>query len=210
VALATDVCGAGSLNPSGGVPPYHFAIDRAGGNLPVGLALAANGLLTGTPEIPGVYHFRIIAEDQAGHRVPRDVTMTIRNTLAGTWSGFYRVTEDVRGRCVNMDTHTFGGNLFLNLADHDGVISGTGSIGEIHYLHVDENGIGTSVDLGTLQVTVSGVAQNGMVDLVLDPGAGGRYNLVIGLSGPFAINTMNGRISLSGTDVGITTMLRQD
>lgn len=50
-----------SLSASGGTAPYSFAITA--GALPAGLALAANGTLSGTPTAGGNFNFTVTATD---------------------------------------------------------------------------------------------------------------------------------------------------
>jgi hypothetical protein len=61
---------------SGGVPPYRFQLDTAGGFPPIGLILAPNGALSGTPSAAVTnYSFRVCAVDATG--VNRCSTVTI-------------------------------------------------------------------------------------------------------------------------------------
>lgn len=65
--LPTPIRGAGysgSAVGEGGTPPYTYA--HTGGTLPPGLALAADGSLTGTPTTQGFYEFEITATDSIG------------------------------------------------------------------------------------------------------------------------------------------------
>jgi hypothetical protein len=63
---------------SGGVAPYHFQLDTAGGFPPIGLILAPNGALTGTPSGRVTNHsFKVCAVDTTGVNRCPIVTMTI-------------------------------------------------------------------------------------------------------------------------------------
>jgi Putative Ig domain/FlgD Ig-like domain/Domain of unknown function (DUF5122) beta-propeller len=53
-----------SLSASTGTPPFSFAVTT--GALPAGLALAANGLLSGTPAQVGTFTFTVTATDSGG------------------------------------------------------------------------------------------------------------------------------------------------
>ncbi|MFN0112549.1 MAG: putative Ig domain-containing protein [Blastocatellia bacterium] len=53
-----------TLTASGGTAPYTFKL--ASGALPVGMALATNGALTGTPTASGVFSFSVSATDANG------------------------------------------------------------------------------------------------------------------------------------------------
>jgi hypothetical protein len=63
---------------SGGVPPYHFQLDTAGGFPPIGVTLAPNGALTGTPSGAVTNHaFKVCAVDTTGVNRCPTVTITI-------------------------------------------------------------------------------------------------------------------------------------
>lgn len=76
LSTTSQSCQAGATNPTGGQPPYHFDI-ASGGFLPIGLVIASNGLVTGTPTIAGTSSFSVCAVDVAGNRACGPVTMTI-------------------------------------------------------------------------------------------------------------------------------------
>jgi large repetitive protein len=61
---------------SGGIPPYSFAVNA--GALPPGLALANNGVLSGTPTQLGPFQFTIQATDSTRERGTRAFSLTIR------------------------------------------------------------------------------------------------------------------------------------
>src|SRR3989338_6552773 len=57
-ARSGATCGAlagATINPYGGSPPYSFLVQFGNGFLPPGLILELNGLLKGTPTLPGAY-----------------------------------------------------------------------------------------------------------------------------------------------------------
>jgi hypothetical protein len=65
-AISGATCGGlagATINPFGGNPPYSFSHQFGSGFLPPGLALELNGLLRGTPTLPGNYTFGICASD---------------------------------------------------------------------------------------------------------------------------------------------------
>lgn len=64
-----------SITASGGTAPYGFAV--AGGQLPPGIFLAANGVLSGTPTTPGTYTFAVIAGDANGCLGIRNFTIDV-------------------------------------------------------------------------------------------------------------------------------------
>jgi hypothetical protein len=68
---------AQTLSATGGVGPYAFAVTA--GTLPGGLALAADGKLTGTPANPGAPVFTLTATDSNGATGSRSYTLTVAN-----------------------------------------------------------------------------------------------------------------------------------
>lgn len=71
-----------TVTASGGVAPYSFAI-AAGSSLPVGLHLAADGTVSGTPTTPGDASFSITVTDRAGHTTTASFAL---HTFASTIS----------------------------------------------------------------------------------------------------------------------------
>ena len=53
----------GLFSATGGVAPYTWSI--SGGSLPIGLSLAANGVLSGTPTAHGTFNFTARVTDSA-------------------------------------------------------------------------------------------------------------------------------------------------
>ena len=84
VVITTERAPDGRVNESystgftatGGLPPYRFSV--ASGSLPSGLALSANGLLTGIPGEAGSYQFSIQAVDSLGERGTRGYSVLIK------------------------------------------------------------------------------------------------------------------------------------
>jgi hypothetical protein len=69
-----------SLAAVGGAPPYTWRL--AGGELPTGLMLAANGMITGTPSQGGVYSFTAQVTDSTGASAQSALTLTVIEPLA--------------------------------------------------------------------------------------------------------------------------------
>lgn len=63
------------LAASGGFPPYAFSL--ATGSLPPGLALAADGTISGTPGATGQYSFTVQVLDSEGLIASRALTLTV-------------------------------------------------------------------------------------------------------------------------------------
>ncbi|UXN72797.1 Ig-like domain-containing protein [Devosia sp. A8/3-2] len=66
---------AQTLTAAGGTAPYSFAVSA--GALPAGLALSADGMLSGTPAQSGAFSFTTQASDALGARGTRDYALTI-------------------------------------------------------------------------------------------------------------------------------------
>jgi endonuclease/exonuclease/phosphatase family metal-dependent hydrolase len=81
---ASGVAYAHGLAATGGQPPLRWEV--VGGSLPMGLALAADGTLSGTPWGQGSYPFTVLVRDANGARAQRvlSVTLTASSTDGGT------------------------------------------------------------------------------------------------------------------------------
>lgn len=73
------------LHASGGVPPYVWSI--AGGELPEGVDLAPEGLLTGRPAKPGTFTFTLRIEDSGhpAHTITKEFTAVVSAPLMLEW-----------------------------------------------------------------------------------------------------------------------------
>lgn len=76
-----DICDSSATNPSNGKAPYHFELQSGAGllptDLPSGLTLNSNGLLTGIPNVQGKKKFGVCAIDSDGKQHCEVVTITI-------------------------------------------------------------------------------------------------------------------------------------
>ena len=63
------------LTAVGGTAPYTWS--RASGSLPPGLALAANGTVSGTPTKAGTYDFTVKVTDAKGETATQALTIVI-------------------------------------------------------------------------------------------------------------------------------------
>jgi large repetitive protein len=68
------------LNATGGTGTYAWSLDA--GSLPSGVALGADGTISGTPALAGDYAFTIKASDSEGRTATLDGTVTIAPRLA--------------------------------------------------------------------------------------------------------------------------------
>ena len=69
------------LQATGGTPPYRWEV--AAGQLPQGLSLSSDGLLSGTPQTAGDYQVTIRVSDSAGGTATRTFTIRITAEVAG-------------------------------------------------------------------------------------------------------------------------------
>jgi hypothetical protein len=85
------------LKASGGAPPYAWALDPRS-KLPPGLMLAKNGLISGTPNVPGDYIFTIQLRDEGPPTgwVQLAFKVTVRAAFAVVW----RQDPAVRGNQI--------------------------------------------------------------------------------------------------------------
>lgn len=88
---------------SGGSAPYYFTLGTAGGFPPIGLILAPNGILSGTPSVQSNTSFVVCAVDLGGNQSCTTVTLNANprpassGSLTGTWIGTW--TRPVFGFC---------------------------------------------------------------------------------------------------------------
>jgi hypothetical protein len=82
------------LRATGGVPPYVWSI--AGGDLPEGLTLSADGCLCGRPAKPGTFTVSIKVEDSGhpAHSITRDFRATVGAALLLEWLDPPKVHDD--------------------------------------------------------------------------------------------------------------------
>lgn len=81
---------ATTLQASGGVPPFTWALTATSGPLPTGLSLATNGAITGKPTVTGTFNFTVQVSDSetpAMVSAPANLSITVENL--GPLSGNY-------------------------------------------------------------------------------------------------------------------------
>jgi hypothetical protein len=103
-SISGATCGGlagATTDPTGGNPPYSFSVEFGAGFLPPGLALELNGLLRGTPTLPGTYTFGICASDGKDEDCAT-TSLTVKskpeNNLSGLWESIeygnmYKITQ---------------------------------------------------------------------------------------------------------------------
>jgi hypothetical protein len=74
-----------ALHATGGVPPYVWSI--ATGDLPEGIALSANGVLSGRPTKPGTFSLTLKVEDSGhpAHSITKDFHLVVSASMLLEW-----------------------------------------------------------------------------------------------------------------------------
>jgi uncharacterized protein YhjY with autotransporter beta-barrel domain len=94
--LPTMTAGAAftqALSSSGGVGPYTYALDS--GALPIGLSLASNGVISGTPTQRGGYTFGVRSTDSIGDVTTKGYTGSVQNPTITMSPTTYTVVQGV-------------------------------------------------------------------------------------------------------------------
>lgn len=75
-----------TLQATGGSPPYSWLVSA--GALPAGLALSSDGVITGTPTVPGTYDFTIRVADAASRTTFQAFNLSVVSSVGLTiWEG---------------------------------------------------------------------------------------------------------------------------
>ncbi|MBI5085652.1 MAG: putative Ig domain-containing protein [Acidobacteria bacterium] len=74
-ALQINAAVSSQLTGAGGTPPYRFSI--LSGQLPPGLTLSSDGLVSGTPSLAGPYMFDVFVSDAGGRSGSRRFDLTV-------------------------------------------------------------------------------------------------------------------------------------
>lgn len=73
------------LLASGGTPPYSWGFAPASSPLPPGLSLAADGVLSGTPTVPGVSNFNVRVTDSLNNIDDQPLSLLVSAPLPAVW-----------------------------------------------------------------------------------------------------------------------------
>ncbi len=132
-SASTGTAYSQTLIASGGVSPYGFTVNS--GTLPVGLNLAANGTLSGTPTASGNATFDIQATDALGRTGAQSYTLAVNaptitvapsGLAAGTVGTAYSQTISASGGAAPYSYSVTAGTLPAGLGiAADGTLSGT-------------------------------------------------------------------------------------
>ena len=122
-----------TLAAAGGTLPYTWSL--AGGSLPPGLTLTANGVITGTPTTPGTFDFIVQVRDAENQTSTKQLRIIILQSFAitttslpnGVVSTGYSVALVASGGTTPYIWSITGGSLpsGLTLNPNSGVIAGT-------------------------------------------------------------------------------------
>jgi len=113
-----------TTNPYGGRPPYSFSHQFGVGFIPTGLALELNGLLRGTPTLPGDYTFGVCVTD-----LYKEVCKTTSLTVRPESEQLEEVSPSVKiesATAIVKEPHYIGGKLWG--CDCTVKVSGTATI----------------------------------------------------------------------------------
>ncbi len=175
------------LQISGGKPPYTFSL--AGGNLPMGLALAPDGALSGTPEQAGSFAFSVKVKDKGGQALEKALACDVDGP-----PNPMPVVDSVDPASAKAG----GGDLAITVNGKDFVVGAQ--------LTVNGKGIPTTRDGATAlkgKLTAAHLAQPGTLQLaaVNPPKGGGASNTIA-----FAVTAADADISVGDISVGDTSV----
>ncbi|MBE7184515.1 MAG: autotransporter domain-containing protein [Methylobacterium mesophilicum] len=204
-----------TLTASGGAAPYTYAVTA--GALPLGLSLASDGKLSGTPTISGSFAFTVTTTDSNGNTGTQGYTLgvdapqlaitpaSLPNATAGN---AYAATFAATGGAAPYRFAVTGGTLPAGLAlDVGGSLSGTPQRGGSFTFAVEATDANGFVGVANLSLTVSGeipVAQSQSATLLA--GTTTTVRLTDGArNGPFTNATL---VGLSDPSLGEARIVR--
>jgi hypothetical protein len=125
-----------TLGASGGEPPYNWTV--IGGNLPPGLGLSSDGVISGTPTAGGIYNFTVQVADTLANTASAMLSITIQTgglvitttqLPAGTVNVPYSANLGASGGTPPYAWSVISGTLPIGLGlDSSGLISGTPTV----------------------------------------------------------------------------------
>ncbi|BEP16112.1 hypothetical protein acdb102_44230 [Acidothermaceae bacterium B102] len=163
-----------TLTAAGGVPPYNWAITA--GALPPGLALSADGSISGTPTRVGSARLDLTATDAQGHFAVRTLSVAVANpggALQVWGSNFFGALGDGIGTADQLPHQVQGLGHVTQVAQYSGTryaLTATGSVLAWGQGGSGQLGNGSAVDSAT-PVQVTGLT-SGVLSLAAGPSNG--------------------------------------
>lgn len=157
---ALQIAYSQTLSASGGTGPYTFVVNS--GNLPPGVALSSDGILSGTPTTEGTFSFTVTATDVNGCTGTHDYSLTINagclycddfedGVLSPSWTYIKPNWTETGGllqgipqgrKAMAIATSAFGGCRLCTMTTHVQITGGQGNRVWLHGWYVDDkNGI---------------------------------------------------------------------
>ncbi|WFR78412.1 putative Ig domain-containing protein [Janthinobacterium rivuli] len=208
-AMTAGVAFSQAITASGGTAAYSYAVTT--GSLPVGLSLAANGTLSGTPTTAGAYSFSITATDSSTGSGPYTNAHAYSGTVAIAVPVAGAVTTTVAyGSSANPVTLNLGGGAASSVAVASGASHGTatasgtsitytptpGYSGSDSFSYTATNGSGTSAP-GTVTVTVGAPTVSLAPASLPNPAAEAAYSTTLTAAGgtaPYTFSVTSGSL----------------
>ncbi|WP_402719006.1 putative Ig domain-containing protein [Janthinobacterium rivuli] len=193
--MTAGVAFSQAITATGGTAAYSYAVTT--GSLPVGLSLAANGTLSGTPTTAGAYSFSITATDSSTGSGPYTNVHAYSGTVAIAVPVAGAVTTTVAyGSSANPITLNLGGGAAVSVAvaavpaHGTATASGTsitytptpGYSGSDSFSYTATNGSGTSAP-GTVTVTVGAPTVSLAPASLPNPTAEAAYSTTLAATG---------------------------
>ncbi|WP_175560437.1 beta strand repeat-containing protein, partial [Janthinobacterium lividum] len=197
-AMTAGVAFNQGVSATGGTAAYSYAVTA--GSLPMGLSLAANGTLSGTPTVAGAYSFSITATDSSSGSGPYTGVRAYTGTVAVAVPVAGAVTTTVAyGSSANPITLNLGGGAAASVAVASPPAHGTATAsgtsisytpttgygGSDSFTYTATNGSGTSAP-ATVMVTVGAPAVSLIPATLPNPVAESPYSVSVTATGGMA------------------------
>jgi len=172
-----------SLSATGGTTPFSFAVTS--GNVPTGLILNSNGMLTGTPTSVGTFNFTITATAESGCIGSRAYSvfinaLTISGQITRGGSAFSGVTVTLSGAQSSSTVTDSNGNYsFTNIA---GNANYSVTPSRTNYTFVPTNAVFNNLQANA-SANFAGTIVNYGISGKVTVGAGGLSGVTVTLSG---------------------------